>query len=217
MGQKLKLHQNKKIMQLKELLNSKSYNIKNQKIFKIENLPKDKLYKKFINESNGGYFFNNSLLFFGNTAEKNQNNIDYMNEIIEKKYGNIAKDLFFFGMDIFGNLFAFDKNNNVIFFNVETGDKEIIASNFKDWLKELFNDLEYYTGKDFISFLSEKQKKELIKGKRLSPKYPFVLGGDYNKENLVLKDINEIINFNADIAKQVYNLPDGSKIKIKIK
>lgn len=205
-------------MNFDNLLNNKSKDIKSNILDDVSKSMQvnDKSYIQFLKSTNGGYFFNNSLLIFAYSDIKNQVDIHNMNSVFNENYGHLVKGLYFFGMDIFGNPFAFN-DDNVVFFNLESGEKEIIAKNFDNWIKELDDDIDYYTGKSLADKLNDYQNNELSKGKRLCPKYPFILGGEYNMNNLVLKDYLENISFNADIAKQVYSLPEGSQIKIKIK
>lgn len=204
-------------MKYNELIKNKSLDIKPQAFFSREEFRNfaDELYLDFMKENNGGYFYHNSLLLFGSTSEENQFNIIHINNLFKKYYKNIVDDLFFFGQDIFGNGFAFE-NENIILFNIESGQKEILANSFDGWLDVLYEDLDYYTGESLVYELNHSEREELTKEKRLCPKYPFILGGEYNIDNLVLKGYIENISYNADIAKQVYNLPEGSKIKIVI-
>ncbi|UGU18159.1 SMI1/KNR4 family protein [Sinomicrobium kalidii] len=207
-------------MKLDELMKHKSLDFEpqafssdNEKSIKV----RDANYLEFIKAFNGGYFYNNSLILFGFSKEKNsQFNIVYMNDVFNEHYQNLVEGLYFFGQDVFGNPFAF-KDGKIVFFNLESGDLEIIANDFEEWLDVLYNDLDYYTGKSLALELSVNQRKGLAVDRRLCPKYPFILGGDYTIANLTLKDYRENVAYNSDIAKQVYNLPEGSKIKIVIK
>lgn len=175
---------------------------------------KDTSYKKFLEISNGGYFFCNSLHLFGFDDINNFNSIKYVNELARLEY-NLDKNIYFIGEDIFGNLFAFHETN-VIFFNIETSEFEIIARDFDHFIEELFSDLDYYTGRIFIKHLNQEERYSLAYGKRLCPKYPFVLGGEYHMNNLVLKNSIENLSYCASIANQIKDLPEGSKIDIKL-
>jgi len=204
-------------MKYNELVKNKSLDIKPQAFFSHKELKSvtDELYLDFLKKYNGGYFYHNSLLLFGFAEEESQFNIIHINSIFKKHYQNIVDDLYFFGQDIFGNGFAFEKES-VIFFNIESGQKEKLANSFDDWLDVLYNDLDYYTGESLAYELNDSVREELSKDKRLCPKYPFILGGEYTSDNLVLKRYLDNISYNSDIAKQVYNLPKGSKVKIVI-
>ncbi|MFZ0815640.1 MAG: hypothetical protein WAM78_08975 [Candidatus Sulfotelmatobacter sp.] len=53
-------------------------------------------------------------------------------------------------------------------------------------------------------------------GKRLMPKIPFFLGGEYSIDNLWAGDPVEGMRFKADLALQTRKLPDGSAVKLVI-
>jgi hypothetical protein len=50
---------------------------------------------------------------------------------------------------------------------------------------------------------------------RLLPKLPFVLGGEYNLDNLYLANSVEGMRFRGSIARQIQNIPDGNKVVLK--
>ena len=178
-------------------------------------LVKDGFYLSFLRSFNGGYFFDNALHIFGTAEETPHHDLNYINNLFRASFGELSKDIWFFAEDIFGNPYGF-YDNNVILFNLETSDKEIVAKDFSGWLNEINNDINYYTGQSLAKELSEDDKFKLAYGKRLCAKYPFVMGGEYSIENLVLKDFENNIDYNSSIAKQIVNLPDGSSIKLDI-
>jgi hypothetical protein len=53
-------------------------------------------------------------------------------------------------------------------------------------------------------------------GHRLVPQIPFVLGGDFSAENLYSADDVVALRFRADIAKQIRDLPDGAKVRLRV-
>lgn len=178
---------------------------------KFKQLIKDDSYFEFIIESdNGGFFFDQSLHIYGFTQDPDFHNIEVINMKINQEYGDIAKDLMFFGQDVFGNQFSFDlKNKQVIFFNIETGEREILASSFLDWIPVLLNQINYLTGNTLASEWSVHQRLEL--DQRLSPKIPFVTGGQYSLSNLYASNFPDYIKSNANIARQVVYLPEGTQ------
>jgi hypothetical protein len=203
-------------MKYNELIKNRSLRHTQVSVYKEESIGiEDALYIEFLRDNNGGYFYTNSLLLFGFSEKQEQFNILHMNDLYKKYYANLVDGLYFFGQDIFGNGFAFE-NESIVFFNMESGQKDVLASSFIEWLEVLYNDLDYYTGESLVSELNNDERKELTINKRLSPKYPFILGGEYDINNLVLKNYIENISYNSSIAKQVYGLPAGSKIEIKI-
>ncbi|KAI9450318.1 hypothetical protein F5148DRAFT_1290902 [Russula earlei] len=149
------------------------------------------------------------LYSFSNTYDFNS--IEDINNLIEQEYGKIVEGLCVFGQDVFGNQFGFDlRKNEVILFNIETGDSKSIAKSFDGFLSILLEDLEYYTGSAFVN----KYFKSLKFNERLCPKIPFVIGGEYAEENLYISPYPKYMKANANIALQIYGLPNGTQIKI---
>jgi hypothetical protein len=89
------------------------------------------------------------------------------------------------------------------------------AKNFEEWLDCLFNNLDYYAGISFVKDWNE--KNVLLPNQRLCPIKPFVMGGDYERKNFYALDFPKYIEYGADIAKQIFNLKDGQKVKLVIK
>jgi len=180
----------------------------------LNKIIKEKSYFEFLATiENGGLFFKQSLQLYCVTSSNDFMDIEHVNQVLNKEYGPLFENLLSFGQDIFGNQFAFDlANQKVISFNCETGEKNFLADNFKDWLAVLFNDFAFYTGVTYAESWLEKNNIEL--GQRLVPIKPFVIGGDYSIDNFYTLDFPKYLTYNADIAKQIFNLKDGEKVKI---
>jgi hypothetical protein len=177
----------------------------------------DKDYFEFISSiDNGGFFFGQSLQLYSLTQEEAFRNILNVNNVLKTEFNFLFDGLFSFAQDIFGNQFAFNiDNGDIIFFNIETGAKEILAKGFREWLNILLADLEYYTG---MSYENEwKQNYSIALNERLQPKIPFVIGGDYSVDNFYVNNYPAYLLYNADISKQIFNLKDGEKVQLKIK
>lgn len=176
----------------------------------------DDKYIDLIKDCNGGFFFDAALHIYGYSNQHDFHDINYINHILQEEYGAIAKGLLSFGQDIFGNQFAFDLlGKEIMFFNIETGEKEILSKDFDSWLDVLFNKLDYFTGYKLASaWCAENQ---LNFNQRLCPKMPFILGGNYTLDNLYVGTFPDFIKSSANIARQVYNLPEGTNFKITIK
>lgn len=174
---------------------------------------RDTSYDDYLNTTNGGFYFENALHLYGISPAYSHHDIDYIHELINKLYGELSNALFFFGEDLFGNQFAFSAEG-IVLFNIETAERKYLASNFLEWVTILEGDLNAITGR---SLVPTDAIFELAWGKRLCPKLPFILGGDFKMENLVLKGFEENFGFNASIAKQIHELPDGTKFKITLK
>ena len=177
----------------------------------------DIAYFDFIKQSrNGGFFYGKSLHLYGYSNNVDFHNIESVNQTLKEQFKDIAAGLFFYGQDIFGHQFAFDNTRNkIVFFNIETGDKEVVANDFSDWVDLLLDETDYFTGKNLAKNWEE--KNTLNFGQRLCPKIPFILGGDYALSNLYASYYPDFLISNANIAHQIYGLSDGEKFKITIK
>jgi hypothetical protein len=187
-----------------------------QLMSKYKSIVFDNSYFDFIIESgNGGFFFQQSLCIYGFYSKDVFNSIEYVNKLVEREYGDISMGLIVFAQDIFGNQFAFNQNlEKIVFFNIETGEQETVAPSFVEWTNVLLNDLEYFTGLNLA--VSWKNKSLLAFDERLCAKKPFVMGGEYSLNNLYASKFPDYLAANANIARQVYNLPDGTDVKLKI-
>jgi hypothetical protein len=167
----------------------------------------------FIKVCNGGFFFNRALHLYGICKEPLYHSMSYVNEIIVHEYREFADDLTFFGQDIFGNQFAFSPKG-VVMFNLETADTEMLAKDFNEWTNVLAGDLDYLTGRTLLK--TWEKKGRLLYDQRLCAKKPFVIGGEYRVENLYSSLFPTYLSSNANIARQIHDLPEGSEIVLKI-
>jgi hypothetical protein len=183
---------------------------------KYKELVRDNTYFDLIIQSqNGGYFYGQALHIYGYSTLQTFHDISYVNTLLEKEYGSIFNELVAFGQDLFGNQFCFDKSNSgIIFFNSETGEKERIAIDFATWVGVLDDQLEYLTGIKVLETWLSHDNFEF--GQRLCPKIPFIMGGEYKIDNLYAGIFPNYIKAYANIAKQVYNLPDGTRVNLKV-
>lgn len=121
----------------------------------------------------------------------------------------------FFAEDIFGTQFCI-KDDVINSFDPETGDLTVIAQNLEDWSRWIFEDAKTRTGWP-LAHLWKQREGPLKRGTRLLPKVPFVLGGQFEVENLYALDDVEGMRFRASIANQLKDCPDGSKVVLDIK
>lgn len=178
---------------------------------------KDKAYFDFLNSiQNGGLFFDNSLQLYGINAAESYLDIEHVNATLKKEFGELFEGLYSFGQDIFGNQFAFiAKSSAIVLFECESADVKEIASNFENWIDEILGDLDYYTGQSLGNQWME--SNDFFSDERLCPRRPFIIGGEYEIENLHSLDYPKYIEFYADLAKQIVNIKDGEKVKITLK
>jgi hypothetical protein len=183
---------------------------------RYKQLIKDNSYFDFVIESkNCGFFYGQSLHMYGFSSVHKFNDIDAVNSLLQSEYGNIIRGLTSFGQDLFGNQFCFNQaNSNIVLFNSETGEIEPIASSYIDWVNVLDSDLEYFTGINILE--NWRSKNQFNFYQRLCPKIPFIMGGEFKVDNLYAGKFPEFLTAYANIAKQIYNLPDGTKVKLNI-
>lgn len=170
----------------------------------------------FIKDENGGYYFDNALHFFGVSEKLPFHSLKEMNKLISNLYDKQSNGFVFIGEDVFGNLFCYDEKNKFFMFNIESGEYEEIAVGFNEFINKIIEDIEYYTGCKFAKALDPKDNELLNFGYRYCAKYPFVLGGEYNLDNLVIKLFKENLQFCSSIYHQIKDLPDGTEYQIKI-
>ena len=173
-------------------------------------------YVDFIELNNGGFFFNDSLVIYAPTNSHETYCLHRINEKINLEFGIISRDKFFFACDVFGNQFCFDlPTGKIYFFNIESGDCEFIADDFIKWIQVMKTSIDYYTGRPFI-IKWEEVMGQLNDDERLTAKMPFIIGGEYDLENVRVEKFDKILEFCASFAKQIFDLPDKTKVNIKI-
>jgi hypothetical protein len=177
---------------------------------------KSKDYLEFISSiGNGGFFFGQSLQFYSLIREKSFRSIISVNELLTQEFDFLFKGLYSFAQDVFGNQFVFNDEGQISLFNIESRSCDIVAQNFKESLSILINDIDYYAGITYGKMW--KGEYELSLDQRIQPKIPFVIGGEYKLDNFYVNNYPAYLSYNADIAKQIYNLKDGEKVKLRIK
>jgi hypothetical protein len=80
----------------------------------------------------------------------------------------------------------------------------------------LQEDGDYLTGESLLARW-ESKNGYLNTGDRLCPKKPFVVGGEYDIENLSPLGIEKNLSYNSELAKQIHNLSDGTPIRFQIR
>jgi hypothetical protein len=174
-------------------------------------------YAIFLKEcANGGFFFNNALHLFGSNEGDLDFDIVVFNQLVKDIYKSKVEDYFFFAADLFGNLFAF-RDSKVYLFFIDSGEFEFVSNNFEDWVDIVINEPDYYIGYKYVDNADALTIIKLSEGYRMGATLPFVLGGAYSIENLRLKHYKENLYFNASIASQISDLPDGTPIVLDIK
>ncbi|NCI45984.1 SMI1/KNR4 family protein [Sediminibacterium soli] len=182
---------------------------------KFKGIIRDTDYFDFIIEShNGGLFYKQSLHIYSYSANREFNNIEFVNRVLKNEYGDMYEGLLSFGQDLFGNQFCFDtaNHNRIVVFNSETGKREDMAADFMEWLDTLYRHFGYYIG---LSLINEwHAKHDFAFQQRLFPKLPFVSSNDFRTGNLQVVDFPLYLKSYVAVARQVHHLPDGTTVKI---
>jgi hypothetical protein len=128
-------------------------------------------------------------------------------------YGDLAEGLLFFAEDVFQDQFCISEKG-VLRFNAETGETTPLADSIEDWARIILRDYSQETGWSLAAKWQGLQGP-LVPGKRLMPKTPFFLGGEYSLANVWAGDGVEGMRFKASLAVQTRGLPDGSAVRLQ--
>jgi hypothetical protein len=131
------------------------------------------------------------------------------------EYGECTQGLLFFAEDIFQDQFCL-REDGVFRFYAETGETALLAPSIEAWAELILDDYREQTGWP-LAHDWQAANGPLPRGKRLMPKIPFVLSGEYALDNLWAGNPIEGLSFKASIYKTTRDLPDGTKLKLKVK
>lgn len=171
---------------------------------------------RLLTLKNGFYAFERALHVLPSQCPNASMNLERWNSesLWKNDYGEITNEYVFFAEDIFGEQFAMSREG-IFRFNPETADYELIAESLEDWAGIILEDYEVETGYAVASQWQE-LNGSISLGQRLLPKIPFVLGGDYEIENLYALDAIQGMRLRADIWNQIKDLPEGAKVELKV-
>jgi hypothetical protein len=120
-------------------------------------------------------------------------------------------------MNRFGDLFIVFDNDTVHMLNVGTGSLEKLAESRHDFGNKIDK------GNNANDWLMIPLVDQLVQAGRLLHRgecysfiIPPVLGGEYSVENTVVRAIPEHFSFFASIHKQIKDLPDGAKVRLRV-
>src|SRR5271165_3386258 len=131
-------------------------------------------------------------------------------------YEDLAEGLLFFAEDILQDQFCLSlRREGVQRFYAETGQTEHLAASIEEWAGVILSGHQRETGWPFVHDWQSKNGP-LPRGKRLMPKTPFFLGGEYNIENLWAGNPLEGMRLKADLAIQTRRLPEGAQVKLNV-
>ncbi len=131
------------------------------------------------------------------------------------EYRDLAAGLLFFGEDILQDQFCLsEKQPGVFRFQAETGERAFSAGSIEAWAALIVANFNQETGWP-LAHAWQASNGPLPPGKRLMPKIPFILGGEFKLENLWVGDAVEGMRLKGHLAIQTRQLPDGARVKLK--
>ena len=165
---------------------------------------------------NGFYAFESALHVFPTHQTPDEVSLRQWNaaSLWRGAYPAIPDDCVVFAEDIFGGQFCI-KDSEVHGFEPETGELEYIANNIENWANAILSDYPFVTGFEFGHRWQE-SNGPIPPRKRLLPKTPFVMGGEYSVENFYVTDSIEGMRLRGNIASQIQDSPDGTPVKFEI-
>jgi hypothetical protein len=166
---------------------------------------------------NGFYAFKSALQVFPN-GQGQQGSLDLVSwnspRLWRDSYRGLSDGCVFFAQDVFGGQFCMYEDA-ICTFDPETGDRDHIAETIEEWASQILSNYEFLTG---YPLAREWQQRHgaLQSGKRLIPKQPFVLQGEYSVDNLYPLDAVRAMQLRASLARQIRELPDGAQIQFEV-
>jgi hypothetical protein len=173
-------------------------------------------FAEILSRNNGFYAFDDALFVRPlhraspplGLAEWNADSL-WKNRYVEDLTG-----VLFFAEDLFGVQFCI-RNGAVCTFDPETAAFEEMSASIGEWAAEILADPAFRTGQP-LAISWQAKNGHLLRGQRLIPKTPFVLGGKYEIENLYAIGDVEGMLYRSTIASQIRDLPDGSSVEINV-
>ncbi len=170
------------------------------------------LFRK-LQRKNGFYAFESALHVFPLRSAFGMSLEEWNADALWRNgYEDLAEGLLFFAEDIFQDQYCISSDGVLRFF-AETGATVLLADTIENWAEKLLSDYKRETAWPLASQWQD-ENGPLPEGKRLMPKIPFFLGGEYAIENFWAGDSVEGMRFKANLAIQTRNLPSGSQVTI---
>ncbi|MGE0606435.1 MAG: hypothetical protein AB7O62_04845 [Pirellulales bacterium] len=117
-----------------------------------------------------------------------------------------------FAQDLFGLQFAITKSG-VVQLNPEDGKVVPYATSIEDWAKCILENYEEDTAWP-LAHDWQNQNGVLPPHMRLLPKVPFVLGGEYEVDNLVAVECRQAMAYLSKLYNAIRNVPDLQSVSL---
>ena len=170
-----------------------------------------------LSRKNGCYAFESALHVFPvSPLLSEERSLETWNssQLWVSDYDGLADGCLFFAEDIFGGQFCITATG-ISTFDPETGELQLVAKDIADWAAVILDDYETQTGYP-LAHEWQRHNGPISPDRRLIPRTPFVLGGEFAVENLQDQDSVTGMRSRADLARQLKGLPDRSQVRFKI-
>jgi hypothetical protein len=164
---------------------------------------------------NGFYAFESALRVFPVDPSGRVGSLGDWNEPTTWRdaYGGMADGFTFFAEDVFGGQFGIHEGS-VFAFDPETGEAKVMATSLDSWAKLILGDYQVLTGHP-IAHDWQMRFGRIPEGQRLVPKIPFVLGGEFGVDNVFALEATKGMRLRGELAVQIRDLPNGTKISYR--
>jgi hypothetical protein len=173
---------------------------------------------ELLSVKNGFYAFEAALHVFPHVESSLQSEaigVEAWNEhgLWKNWYQSLLDNCFCFAEDAFGGQFAIE-GEKIVSFDPESGELEPLADSFEEWAGKLLSNYPQLTGAP-VAHKWQLTHGPIPEGKRLLPKIPFVLGGQYDAKNLYAVDAVKGMRYRGELWQQLRDLPDGAQVRLK--
>ncbi|TDQ05299.1 SMI1/KNR4 family protein [Labedaea rhizosphaerae] len=135
-------------------------------------------------------------------------------QLWKSHYQGLADDFFCFGQDILGTQFAVHQDQ-VVAFDPEDATYKVIGPTLGDWAAWLAKDQDV-NATNGLAHAWQKTNGALAPHERLLPRQLIILGGEVAFDNLIVSDAAKAMRVRGPIAKQIHDVPDGTRIRIEV-
>lgn len=168
-----------------------------------------------LGERNGFYAFASALHVYGMGTTDETDLLTWNSPAgWREELGDLATGYFAFAEDVFGGQFCVNAAG-FHHFNIETAQVRPMGVDAEAWAATLFERYDYWTGFT-LAWEWQSQHGPLARGQRLFPRRPFVLGGDFEVENLRAGNTDDNVGFYAYVARHLHEVPDGTAVEIEL-
>ena len=164
---------------------------------------------ELLGQANGFILHHGALHFRGASLEPAWHSLRHAwrgPESFQKLYPQILPNDIPFAQDQFGDQFLW-RDGTIIRLSAETGDTEVYSPSLRVFLAEVAKDIE--------TFLNVGLQHQLKPGQLLYVYPPFCTAEAAEKSSMTGIAANHVILFHADVARQIRNIPEGEKTKLK--